>query len=282
VKIEVFSFPSRRRRFAAYLTLIWAAAGSAAFGALYAQPVPPPQASGYKLAFTDEFDSLDLSPDGAGMHTWYEGMWFSHQHSPLSNISVSSSVLSLAWHRNQGSSDTSIETLAHDGGHFQAWRYGYFEARMKWDAVKGAWPAFWLLPVEDATGADVHNGQRESGEMDVFEGSGETPHAYYGTIHRWLNGKEVAANKKNRFQVSEEVDYSEFHTYGLLWLPGTVTWYLDNLPLHSEKTYDIFDKEQYSLVFSMQEGVNWKPGDTSGLQKDKLTLNVDWVRVWQK
>jgi hypothetical protein len=31
--------------------------------------LPPPQATGYKLAFADDFDSLDLSSNGSGTHT---------------------------------------------------------------------------------------------------------------------------------------------------------------------------------------------------------------------
>jgi hypothetical protein len=253
-----------------------------ATGLAVAGAVPPPQASGYKLVFDDEFDSLDLSPDGGGEHTWYEGVWFNRLHASLSDISAASSVLTLSWKRGMAAPDTSIETLSRDGHNFHAWQYGYFEARMRWDVAKGAWPAFWLIPVEDATGLSIHNGRRESGEIDIFEGSGDNPHDYFGTVQRWVDGKRAAANRENRYPVPNSVDYSRFHIYGLLWVPGAVTWYLDNRPLHSEKTYDILDKQHYFLIFSMQEGIDWKPGAIEGLAKDTLALNVDWVRVWQK
>ena len=47
-----------------------------------------------------------------------------------------------------------------------AYRYGYYEARMKWSPVFGAWPGFWLLSLQ----AGVTNG--EWFELDVFEGQG--------------------------------------------------------------------------------------------------------------
>jgi beta-glucanase (GH16 family) len=244
------------------------------------KPAPPPQAQGYKLAFAGEFDRLDLSPDGRGIHAWYEGIWFNHQHASRKNIFVANSMLCLEWERGQGAVDTSITTFSPQAGNNGAWRYGYFEARLRWDVVKGAWPAFWLIPVEDATGQDIYNGTKESGEIDIFEGQGDHPHVFYGTIHDWVNLTDHA-NKNNFFALPGNVDLSQFHTYGLLWTPGKVTWYLDNQPLHSESTPAIFDRQDFFLVLTMQEGDDWKAGNLSGVTAPRMALNVDWVRVWQ-
>jgi hypothetical protein len=241
----------------------------------------PRQVLDYKLAFADEFDVLDISPDGHGTHNWYNGVWFNHKHAPLTNMSVSSSILKLEWRRGQESPDTSITTLSNDTAHFKAWRYGYFEARMKWDVVNGAWPAFWLIPVQDAKGEDVYHGLKESGETDIFEGQGGHPHTFYGTIHDWVNLRD-ASSKNNAFQLPSNIDLSEFHVYGLLWVPGRVTWFLDGNPLHRENTPAIFDKQDFFMVLGMQEGANWKYGDLSGVTSPRMTLSVDWVRVWQR
>jgi beta-glucanase (GH16 family) len=231
--------------------------------------------------FRDDFDSLDFSPDRVGKHTWYEGVWFNQRHAPISNISVSGSVLSLKWQSTQQSSDTSITSYSNTEHYGQHWRYGYFEARMKWNVVPGAWPAVWLIPVEDAEGRSTYNGRRESGEIDIFEGQGDRPHTYFGTIHDWVN-LESTANENNHFALPDSVDFSQFHVYGVLWTPGTVAWYLDDHLLHSEKTPAIFDQQSFFLVLSMQQGLNWKRGDGSARTRSDLVLNVDWVRVWQK
>jgi hypothetical protein len=147
-------------------------------GGAFAQDVPKPLAKlgGYQLVFHDDFDNLDLSPDSHGKHVWYEGVWFNKHHVPLSSISASGGMLTLTWNRGQDQVDTSITTLSHDTKNFRAWKYGYFEARMKWDQVNGAWPAFWLIPVQDANRTDLYNGVRESGEVDILEGQGDHPH----------------------------------------------------------------------------------------------------------
>jgi hypothetical protein len=31
----------------------------------------------------------------------------------------------------------------------------------------------------------------------------------------------------------------------------------------------------------MQEGVDWKSGDVTGVDARSITLTIDWVRVWQ-
>jgi len=243
--------------------------------------VPPPQAAAYKLAFADDFNSLDLSPNGSGIHAWYESVWWDGHIPSRSLISISDSVLSLKWQRNQGSSDTSITTFAHDRTQGKTWRYGYFEARMKWDVVTGAWPAFWLIPAQDARGENIKNGVKETGEIDIFEGQGDHPNTFYGTIHDWVD-KQHKTNTPNWCNLPRNVDFSAFHTYGLRWIPGKVTWYFDNRELYSAPTPAIVDKQDFFMVLGSQVGANWESGSLVGIDARAISLSVDWVRVWQR
>jgi beta-glucanase (GH16 family) len=232
------------------------------------------------MVFHDEFDTLDLSPNGAGSFNWYAGVWFNHRQTPLANISVSNSILTLQWTAGQPSTDTSITTLSRDKTRYHAWRYGYFEARLRWDVVTGAWPAFWMIPVQDAIGTDIYSGQKESGEIDIFEGQGDQPNTFFATIHDWVNLKD-SANLNNVVKLSPSVNMSQFHTYGVLWIPGQMTWYLDGTPIHSEMAPPIFDKQDFFVVLGMQEGANWKAGNMTGVSATSMKMDVDWFRVWQ-
>jgi hypothetical protein len=271
----------RNFRFSALLLVSLGATLGCHLNAQRATQSPRAPAKGYARVFDDEFRTLDLSPDGSGAHAWYEKIWFHDHHAPLSNIHVDSSILHLDWTREMSSRDTSITTLSPDTQTVRAWRYGYFEARMRWAPVRGAWPAFWLIPVEDAEGSDVYDGVKESGEIDVFEGQGNHPDTFYGTIHDWVNTRD-SASRNNCFVLPDSVRFSDFHVYGLMWTPGKVTWYFDNVPLHSEATPPVFDRQDFFMVLGMQEGVDWKYGNLSDVSVRKLTLDVDWVRVWQK
>jgi beta-glucanase (GH16 family) len=61
-----------------------------------------------------------------------------------------------------------------------------------------------------------------------------------------------------------------------------VTWYFDDHPLHTEPTPEVFDRQDFFLVLTMQAGVNWRVGDLSGVDANRMKMDVDWVRVWQK
>jgi beta-glucanase (GH16 family) len=238
---------------------------------------PPSQASGYTLVFADDFNSLALSPTGSGEFNWYNGLWW-QPPSPPSNFNVANSILTLTWTKGQKPDDTSVTTLSRYGRRYHTWRYGYFEVRMKWNTVRGAWPAIWMLPVEAANGATT-----AAGELDIFEGQGSTPHIFYGTVHEWKQQRDVRNNKgSNVFELPASVDLSQFHNYGALWTPGRVTWYFDNRPLFSAPTYPVFDTQNYYLIIGSQEGVNWKNGDLTGVTDSRIDVDVDWIHVWQR
>lgn len=246
-------------------------------------PVPPPAAHNYGLVFSDDLKSLDLSPDGRGAHRWYEGVWYSQHRAPLANIASTPDGLTLTWTRGQEQPDTSIATHSQRGEKSEAWRYGYFEVRMKWKPEAGAWPAIWLLPV-------LAGEPQEMGELDIFEGNAEHPHSYFGTIHHW---RRDPANKAKMIDVQNtgspdgfalpaEADLTQFHTYGLLWETDRVTWYFDEKPLHTEASYSIFNSQDFSLIIGMQAGAKWVLGNLDGVTAEKMSMTVSWVRVWQK
>ena len=148
------SRPSLRLTFA----LFYALNDSVVFAA------PPPELSHYRLVFSDEFNTLDFGTgeDGSNRqsHTWYEGVWFSKRHAPSDCFRTANSELALTWHRAQPQVDSSISTFSRNNPHYHAWRYGFFEVRMKWQPEPGAWPAVWLIPVQA-----VGDGPLESGEI---------------------------------------------------------------------------------------------------------------------
>jgi beta-glucanase (GH16 family) len=244
-------------------------------------PTPPAQAAGYSLVFYDDFSNLSLSPTGGDQYAWYPGIFYESVPSPF-NATIANSVLDLKWTNNQNPSDTTISSCSSSGDHCRAFRYGYFEARMKWDVTTGAWPAFWMIPVEGIWGTTF-----ETGELDIFEGQGApaTAHTFYGTVHDWIRTSgasvQVASNLGSNTAVIGGVDFSQWHNYGMLWAPGKVTWYFDDSPLFSAATYPIFDEQNYYLMLGAQEGVNFTNGDMRGVTASSMNLYVDWVKAWQ-
>src|SRR3954471_22415839 len=83
------------------------------FVSAYAQTAPP-QAAGYSLVFSDEFNTLNLSPTGTGSYTWYPGIWWESGVPLPSLMTATNAVVDLAWSVNGGMNDTSISTFSRD------------------------------------------------------------------------------------------------------------------------------------------------------------------------
>jgi len=257
-------------------------------------PTPPPQASaaGYStLVFDDEFNTLNIAPSGnsSGAYNWYPGLFYESQTPPSSEITDTAGVLDLDWNKATGEStglyNTSIESESSNADAGKKFRYGYFEVRMRWNNVTGTWPTIWLDPVQ-AIGGQTTN----TGEIDIFEGQGGS-NVYYGTLHTWDGGTETWSSSPDNFALPASNDFSQWHLYGALWVPGsgskpgTVTWYFDNNELGSATTTSsnnsVFDQEDFLLILGSQEGVNWTAGDLTGVTASDINLYADWVHVWQ-
>jgi beta-glucanase (GH16 family) len=240
--------------------------------------IPPAQAAAYKLVFSDDFSHFNLSPNGYGKHTWYPGIYYQGQ-APVANTIIDiGSILDLKWERSSGEFNTSIENCSYNAKYCNTYRYGYFEARMKWDVTAGAWPAFWMVTKQGVLG------MQHVGEIDIFEGQGNDPTHYYGTINEWNGPTDLVTTNSplaNRFQLAANNKYSEWHTYGLLWVPGRVTWYFDNVPVGTFRTAAIFDQQDFFIILGSQEGNNWKAGNLTGVTAQSINLDVDWVHVFQ-
>ncbi len=259
----------------------WTALEAAFTNVVFATAPPQAASAGYKtLAFDDEFGSLSLAPSSisSANYNWYPGIWWENPGPASSLITDSSSVLTLDWNRSSshstGLEDTSISSESGNGSAGQTFRYGYFEASMKWDNVTGSWPAFWMLPIQGIQGA------ANTGEIDIFEGQGGS-NAYYGTLLTWKNSVPTWASSPNTFSLPANNDFTQFHTYGLLWTPGEVTWYYDNNPVGSASTTALFDQQDFYLVLGSQEGANWTAGNLRGVAATNINLYVDWVHVWK-
>jgi beta-glucanase (GH16 family) len=244
----------------------------------------PSQAAGYELVFSDNFSNFDLSPNGYGTHTWYPGIYF--QPGQAGPVTVNQSTLDLQWDIGGGENSTNIEGCAYDASHCTTFRYGYFEARMRWDVTNGAWPAFWMITKQSILGV------QDVGELDIFEGQGNAPADYYGTINEWKNGALFSTNYSgfagisapgltNQFPLAKTNDFSQWHTYGVLWAPGSVTWYYDNDPVGTAPTPAIFDQEDFFFILGSQEGYQWTPGNLTNVTAQAINLNVQWVHAFQ-
>lgn len=159
-------------------------------------------------------------------------------------------------------------------------RYGYFEARIKRPTARGLWPAFWMMPDRGAGNGDiwVRRSTNNGGmEIDIWEHLTEWgPHRYNVAAHWDGYGKEHKQwGNSHIYHLPTE---DGWHTYGLLWEPGKLTWFADGRKVAEWKDDQVTDVPLY-LKFTVQMG-NWATTDV-----DEAALpdyfQIDYVRAWQ-
>lgn len=164
--------------------------------------------------------------------------------------------------------------------------YGRFEIRAKLPSGKGTWPAIWMLPSQNEYGI-----WPASGEIDIMEHVGYDPTQIYATIHTGAYNH----NLNTQIGYSKTVADAEtaFHIYELVWEPGFMEVFVDgdsygrfgfnplsNVGIENSDAWP-FDEEFY-LILNLAVGGNW--GGLQGIDDTVFpqTLEIDYIRVYQK
>ncbi len=110
----------------------------------------PPIPGNWSLTFSDEFNGEQLYPSKwrVGQH-WLGFNGIKESGNSANQISVRNGNVEIkAEKRPLTYVGKNCDYATSEITTFQQFRqkYGYFEARIKYDAVRGAWPAFWTMP----------------------------------------------------------------------------------------------------------------------------------------
>lgn len=154
---------------------------------------------------------------------------------------------------------------------------GYAEIRARVPKGDGLWPAFWLLNA-------YYVGPLP--EIDIMEILGEDPSIAYHTYHR---SNSVGQQHSDQFTSTKPGTsgggYSDsFHTFGVHWQPGKITWYVDGdvVDTLAESTLDENDAYQLMYVIAnLAVGGNF---NTQNLDESAIPafFDIDYIRVYQE
>ncbi len=152
---------------------------------------------------------------------------------------------------------------SHPGFTFQ---YGFVESAIQFGGGNGMWPAFWMLSLVEWT----NNGP----ELDIIENlNGDSVdhmhwHATDGHSDGFAydNGTSLSAG---------------YHTYGCLWQPGLIEWWVDGVRRASTNKAVTSDAMYIILLNAVSA-----PSGYAGRGPDASTpfpnvMKVKYVRVWQ-
>ncbi|MBN1827006.1 MAG: family 16 glycosylhydrolase [Candidatus Eisenbacteria bacterium] len=252
-----------------------------------------PAAAAFSLVWSDEFDGTSLNtadwtidigdgcPDLCG--------WGNNelQYYRAENVEVSGGNLILTA-RDQyygGRYFTSGKVHTRDKRSFL---YGRIEMRAKIPTGGGMWPAFWMMPQDDAYG-----GWAASGEIDIMESVNATT-SIGGTIH--FGGSYPDNTYSSGSYSPGGINFAdEFHVYAVEWEPDEIRWYVDDA-LFSTKTSSQwysdgapgdpnapFDQDFYIIMNAAVGGNMTGCTSTSCVTADlPQQYLIDYVRVYQE
>jgi len=183
------------------------------------------------------------------------------------------------------------------------WTYGRFSARIKLPKGQGTWPAFWMLPADNAYG-----GWAASGEIDIMEAVnlgakcpecdgkiGENRSS--GALHFGGEWPDNTYKMKAAQLPGGDDAVDQYHVFTAEWGAGRINWFVDGqkfLTLNpkdwstsalekSQNPNAPFDQDFY-LMFNLAVGGKYpEENNTGGFEQSSFPAQmlVDWVRVYQ-
>lgn len=246
--------------------------------------------TGYHLTFDDEFDSFNWNSQPsssvatqAANGTWSTQYWwgsgdrwlsgngeleyYSDASTGVNPFSIEDGTLVITAAPSTDTSKTAGQPytsgmITTEGTFSQ--EYGYFEMRAQLPAGQGLWPAFWLLPQDHSWPP----------ELDILEAVGKSPEIAHTTVISGETGSAVG----NGTGTTVSGMYTGFHTYGAMWTPDTITFYIDGQQVFQEATPSDFHKPMY-LLANLAVGGSW-PGSPDSTTPWPAQMKIDYIRVY--
>ena len=140
--------------------------------------------------------------------------------------------------------------------------YGYFEMRAELPSAAGGWPAFWLVPADGSWPP----------ELDVMETLTGDPNLDHTTAHSISTGTHTQVAAENFIPDTA----SGFHTYGVLWTPTDLVWYVDGVEVFHAATPADMNKPMYMIANLALGG--WSGAIDNAQMPEEM--RIDYIRAY--
>ena len=247
--------------------------------------------SDYKLVWSDEFNGTALNTNNwtydlgnGGSNAGWGNNEKEYYTNRTNNVYVSDGTLKITAleqkFNNYNYTSGRIKTAGK-----QTFKYGRMEARIKLPSLKGVWPAFWMLGVNQ-------KGWPWCGEIDILEAWNTISFAQ-GAFH-WNAGvgedspfdnKYVSGQLNASYSRYSWYDKTQWHVYAVEWDNEYIHYFVDDVEFYKVNisTADKKDEGMKSYYFLLNMAVG---GNLPGVAPDAgtlpATMEVDYVRAYQR
>ena len=237
------------------------------------------------LVWHDEFDdaTLDTSKWRYATHNSGGSEQQAYTVGRTENVRLENSNLILEARKDGYVSGYTWSSGRIDTSGLCGFKYGRLEAKLRYDVVSGAFPAFWTIGTcaHYPTGENIHGVKKslgtqwaQNGEIDMFEGRGTKSEIAQGG---WYNQDDGKGNQTIIFG-TKNIDASQYHVYAVEWTETTIIAYIDGVETGRKDISDIksWHRPMYIIL-------NMAVGSIGGYPTDDCTsmkMEVDWVRVY--
>jgi beta-glucanase (GH16 family) len=152
--------------------------------------------------------------------------------------------------------------------------YGMWQIQFRADAGAGYEPVVLLWP--EGTWPN-------DGEIDIAEVFPGTAHP--ASTNRLGDGQFLHMGANNNFLQDHlhGVNFSQWQTLAVTWVPGKITWYLNGQPTWTvtagEGGMDYIPDTPFHLALQMDENCNQRCSPDPATPDD-VTMQVNWVKIW--
>ncbi len=184
------------------------------------------------------------------------------------NVSVSNGTLKLTVKQESYNGANYTGGMLESTGSYRRNLYGYYEARIKYNFVgPGFWANFWMCGVD-----------RWPPEID-----NEIVTHHPGAVYQANHYRDSAGTHKSDHQYFT-LDYNQWHTYGVLWLPGKpVQFFVDGQPTYSP-TSSYENPPTIDMYISLRAGA-YNAADWGGIPTSSTKFpgqaEYDYVHIYQ-
>ncbi|MEG0602746.1 MAG: glycoside hydrolase family 16 protein [Mucinivorans sp.] len=236
----------------------------------------------YRLIWSDDFDGSQF--DASKWSRIPRGLshWDRYMSPRADLVEVADGKVAMHGILNPDRSTDTVRYLT--GGLYSkdkfAFLYGKIEIRARLASLKGAWPAFWLLP--NKTDRVWPN----DGEIDIMEHLNFDDFVYQ-TVHSYYTVK-LGIKNNPKHGGTGKIDREQYNIYGVEWTPDEIIFSINGVSTFSYPKIKTDKKGQWPFTVPFYILIDQQLGGpktwVGEVDESKLPVSmwIDYVRVYQK